>query len=150
MNRTMPSPAANPLERSARSVPVQVANRVLIGTKIAGALALIAISIDQSYDGTRAFTLAVAIIVLATLASVQGLPGALVTATGAGLLLFAGSTLTFYGMGLIALACGLVAVLAALVLAVHRGTTGWALAAIFAGAPLTAIVAVLVIAATER
>ncbi len=140
----------SPIQSVALAVPVRAAVVAHVAARFAGAFAALLLFADQSYDGTRAFTAAVAILTVVSAVPVRGVAGIPVASLGAGLLFFAGSALLHYWQGWTMLAAGGVAGLGCLALAVRKAALTWSAVAFAAGAFLTGAVALLVIAATER
>ncbi|HET7738117.1 MAG TPA: hypothetical protein VFK32_06040 [Tepidiformaceae bacterium] len=99
----------NPLARVTASLPNEAIRAIALGAVVVGAGALLAIAVDQSYDRTQVFAIVVAAVVLATLL-IRRLPG---DWFGAGMLFFAGASLSGMGLGVAALLSGVVAVCAA-------------------------------------
>jgi hypothetical protein len=117
----METTASNPLASLTTSIPAQTLRAASTAGRIFGALLLVAIAFDQSYDPTQVFTVIAAVLILATLVPLAGAPGDILAAFGAGLVFFAGTVLTHLAPGLGLLAMGLIAGLAAFALAHRNG-----------------------------
>jgi len=113
--------ASNPVASFAERIPLQSLRAASIAGRIFGALLLVAVAFDQSYDPTQVFVLVLAAAVALTLVPVSGAPGDSLAAFGAGLVFFAGAVLTHLAPGLGMLAMGLLSGLATFALAArHR------------------------------
>ena len=123
--------AANPLLSVANRFPTQALRAASIAGRLFGALLLVAVAFDQSYDPTQVFTAVAAGVVALTLVSLPGAPGDWMSALGAGVVFFAGAVLTHLEPGLTMLAMGLLSGLATFALAARANRNALPAAAVF-------------------
>ena len=137
----MDTTMTNPLSRLATAIPERVAMRLSIGGRLFGAILLLAIAIDQSYDRTQVFTPVIALLAIASCAPLGARLMFWVAGLGSGLVFFAGTVLTHLDAGVGTLAAGLLAGVATAAWNTHREQTAWPAAVSFllAAAPLGAI-----------
>jgi hypothetical protein len=138
METTMQS---NPLSRLATSIPEAAAMATSVGGRFLGALLLVSIAFDQSYDRTQVFTPVIALIAVATCIPMNQRFAFWVAGLGSGLVFFAGTVLAHLNAGVGVLLAGLVAGLATAAWNAHRERTAWPTAVSFlaAAAPLGVI-----------
>ncbi len=138
MESTMQS---NPLARLATAIPESTAMAVSVGGRVLGALLLVAIAFDQSYDRTQVFAPVVALLALASCAPLSPRIALWVAGLGSGLVFFAGTVLTHLSLGVGVLLAGLVAGIATAAWNTHRERTAWpaAISFLFGLAPLGVI-----------
>jgi hypothetical protein len=138
----------NPLARLARAVPSATGITLSLGARLAGVALAATIAVEQSYDRTRLFAVAVAALALfSCLPLSAGLRGRLAW-LGAGLLFFGGALLAGLGTGLLVLLCGAVAATgAAIDEQHHRRRTD--VPSFFMGFGITAGLVVLIVLAVE-
>lgn len=140
---------ANPLAQAAAAVPPALLAAATIAARATGLALALFYAVDQSYDGTQVYTVAVAVLLASSLVPLQGRAGQWLSASGASLLLFAGANLTSQPAGiamLVAGAAGWVATAAALS---RRGASLTALGGLVVGAALAFALAVATIALVE-
>lgn len=137
----MEATMTNPLARLATSIPEPVAMAASIGGRLLGAVLLLAIAFDQSYDRTQVFGPLIAVLALASCAPMSPRLVFWVAGMGSGLVFFAGTVLTHLDAGVAVLIAGLVAGLATAAWNTQREHTAWpaALSFLMGVAPLGAI-----------
>ena len=157
MSVRQPAMASNPLARAATSVPMPLALGLSVAARVAGAAAALWFAYDQydAFDGrffgrTWAYTIALAVLAVASCVPVGGRAAGFVPALGAGILLFAGAILARDGaVGVAVLVAGIVAWLATAAWNEHRGKPAFAsvaglflgFAVAFAGVVIVALIA---------
>lgn len=146
----MEATVSNPLARLSGTMSLPALRGASVAGRIFGAGMALLIAFDQSYDPTQVFTVAVALVIVASLAQPPGALGDALAALGAGIVFFAGSVLTHFQPGMVMLAMGLLAGLAALAFA-HRSGRDVTLpaGAFIAGALLTAPLQAAIVFAFE-
>ena len=137
----METTMTNPLARMATAVPEPVAMGASIAGRVLGALLLLAIAFDQSYDRTQAFAPVIALLAIASCAPVAPRLMFWIAGLGSGLVFFAGTVLTHLDAGVGTLLAGLIAGIGTAAWNTHREQTAWpaAVSFLFAVAPLGAI-----------
>jgi hypothetical protein len=89
----------NPLERTRDVVTSGVARAASLTGRVAAAAIAISVAFDQSYDRTQVFTVALAVVLLASLVPIPERVGAWTSPFACALVLFAGAMLFNVGAG---------------------------------------------------
>jgi hypothetical protein len=137
----METTVQNPLSRLATTIPESAAMAASIGGRLLGAVLLVSIAFDQSYDRTQVFAPIIALLAVVSCAPRSPRLAFWVAGLGTGLVFFAGTVLAHLNAGMGVLLAGLIAGLATTAWNAHRDQTAWPAAISFlaAAAPLGAI-----------
>ncbi len=149
MAREVPANRPNPIARFAESVPALRAHGVARGARLLAVITALFIAVTQSYDGTQVFALALAVVLLATVAPAPPRVAQFIRSIGGGIAFFAGAILLSQGAGILLLLLGLLATLAQGIAGYHAGRLSSVVAGFFAAAPVTGGLVALIVLAVE-
>lgn len=138
----------NPLIRLARALPSGTGTALSLGGRVAGALLAAAIAVDQSYDRTRLFAIAIAALTLLSCLPFAARFRSRLAWAGAGLTFFGGALLAGFGAGLLMVLCGAFAAIGAAVDEQQRGRRT-EVPSFFMGFGVTAALVAIIVLAVE-